>query len=472
MSKRIGVSYSWAAERENGVHAGAVDKFCNRLAKLNIEVVRDKDEVNYGDSLRAYMENLGASDHLCIFLSESYLRSENCMLELQTAYNRSRHDPNELRERLHVWPMDEVDLSDAKTRFGWRDHWNDEVEKYRALFEAGGSKGIGARETQKFEDQQQFAQNVMEILNFLGDMLSPRSLDDFVDWIAEDEDPVDASSVYNQIIFEMNDILALNEPLAKFLYSAAQNILTKENEVWGLTDHVLPAAYCPADDLKRIAQRLKGSSLNTLGQRDDIQLFCAGLASLGLQPSWLVKARSDMAAGPVTIPGTKLTAPLGLGENAHVVPLLAAALAGTVTRLDRVFQFSQAAEKAGETGLRIRRPEVPDGTNPIDRELFLKRHFIRQVLGVHEVPPEDATKDQVDSKFLEVLDVMRLFLQEGKAFTADDPGFIAIRNELKLRDLLVFIPSGSGRLDDIFPQTIAIFTQLKKIYTIICAKDP
>ncbi len=101
---KVGVSYSWKEERE-GAHHGAVDRFCASLRKAGIEVIRDQDEVQHGECLSEFMRDLGASEFLCVFLSDGYLKSPNCMYELLVAWQRSMDNPKDFRRRVKVWVM-------------------------------------------------------------------------------------------------------------------------------------------------------------------------------------------------------------------------------------------------------------------------------------------------------------------------------------------------------------------------------
>ena len=82
---KVAVSYSWQEER-SGRNAGAVDAFCARLRTADVEIIRDVSELSHGESILAFMRSIGASDFLCVFLSDGYLHSPNCMYELLVAW--------------------------------------------------------------------------------------------------------------------------------------------------------------------------------------------------------------------------------------------------------------------------------------------------------------------------------------------------------------------------------------------------
>lgn len=69
-AEKVGVSYSWRTEKE-GPHAGTVASFCQLLEAAGVQMLLDIHEVDFGDSLTDFMKELGTSEHLCIFLSET-----------------------------------------------------------------------------------------------------------------------------------------------------------------------------------------------------------------------------------------------------------------------------------------------------------------------------------------------------------------------------------------------------------------
>lgn len=73
------VSYSWGAEDQTRL----VDKLEAACRKRGIELKRDKKQIGYGQSIRAYMDELAAGRHVVVVLSDAYLKSRYCMYELR-----------------------------------------------------------------------------------------------------------------------------------------------------------------------------------------------------------------------------------------------------------------------------------------------------------------------------------------------------------------------------------------------------
>ncbi len=72
---KIFISYSW----ENKNTVDEIDKFFN---SKEISLVRDIRCTNYKDSFKEFMESIRECDFVIIVISDSYLKSTNCMYEV------------------------------------------------------------------------------------------------------------------------------------------------------------------------------------------------------------------------------------------------------------------------------------------------------------------------------------------------------------------------------------------------------
>jgi internalin A len=118
------VSYAWGSE--DSERNKVVDELCTALSTAGWKVMRDKEQLKYGDLLSGFMKTLSRADRIIVVLSEKYLQSTACMNELYGIYQRSLGDKDEFLR--HVVPLR---LSDAKINT-WRErvdiakHWEAE----------------------------------------------------------------------------------------------------------------------------------------------------------------------------------------------------------------------------------------------------------------------------------------------------------------------------------------------------------
>ena len=59
-----------------------VDRLCDEARKRGVEVIRDKTSLGHGDLISDFMRQIGKGDRVFIFLSDKYLKSPYCMMEL------------------------------------------------------------------------------------------------------------------------------------------------------------------------------------------------------------------------------------------------------------------------------------------------------------------------------------------------------------------------------------------------------
>jgi hypothetical protein len=118
------VSYAWKEEEQNRL----VDKLGKACAARGIKLRRDKTSIGYGDSIRQFMDQIGAAGHVVLVLSEAYFKSDYCMYELRQIYEnkafRQRvspivlsgtrfHEPIERIPYIKYWEKKTADLQAA-----------------------------------------------------------------------------------------------------------------------------------------------------------------------------------------------------------------------------------------------------------------------------------------------------------------------------------------------------------------------
>lgn len=75
MTKTIFISYSWKDFK-------FVDQIEKELSIYDFKILRDVKDINYKDSLKEFMQKISTSDFAIILLSDSYLKSPNCLYEI------------------------------------------------------------------------------------------------------------------------------------------------------------------------------------------------------------------------------------------------------------------------------------------------------------------------------------------------------------------------------------------------------
>jgi len=82
------ISYAWDGEREE-----IVDQIDQALQSRGLKIIRDKRNLGYKGSIKAFMERIGQGNCVIVVISDKYLRSPNCMFELvEVAENKQFYD--------------------------------------------------------------------------------------------------------------------------------------------------------------------------------------------------------------------------------------------------------------------------------------------------------------------------------------------------------------------------------------------
>jgi hypothetical protein len=116
------VSYKWG-----GPGDALVDDLQNRLAKRGIPLVRDRTTMQYRDSIREFMQTLGAGKCIVLVLDDGYLRSPNCMFELTEIAAHS-----EYVERVFPVVMPNAAIYDPIGLLEYVEYWEGKIAKLDA----------------------------------------------------------------------------------------------------------------------------------------------------------------------------------------------------------------------------------------------------------------------------------------------------------------------------------------------------
>jgi hypothetical protein len=82
--KQVFISYAWGGESER-----ITNQIEEAFQAKEITIIRDKKYLKYKESIKEFMQRIGQGTCVIAVISDSYLKSENCMFELlEIAKNR------------------------------------------------------------------------------------------------------------------------------------------------------------------------------------------------------------------------------------------------------------------------------------------------------------------------------------------------------------------------------------------------
>ncbi len=113
----IYISHAWGGESENIVQA-----ILKKCEQEGINVILDKKDLGYRESIRSFMENLGQADAIIVVVSQKYLHSEYCMFELLQIYENKN-----IMERIFPVVLDEVNIAKSTDRLELVKYWEEQT---------------------------------------------------------------------------------------------------------------------------------------------------------------------------------------------------------------------------------------------------------------------------------------------------------------------------------------------------------
>ena len=179
------ISYAWGTQDKDGRRP--LQEFAVRLQRsleAEFDVRRDQEAMLPGDSLEAFMREIGRGARVLVLLSDAYVYSRNCMKELENLNARNQSDPDQLRRCTLPLIVDtSFSLGDDK-RINYVDYWVAEAERLRqSLGNREPTRHLSVWKTIKTVEK--IADIADEMLAFMNDVLMPRGMqclseDDFV----------------------------------------------------------------------------------------------------------------------------------------------------------------------------------------------------------------------------------------------------------------------------------------------------
>jgi hypothetical protein len=240
------VSYAWKEEEQNRL----VDKLEQACAARGIELLRDRNKIGYGDSIRQFMDQIGAGRHVVLVLSEAYFKSEYCMYELCRI-----HDHGDVRKRVKPLVLTGTSFHKPIDRGRYLKHWETETANLEKELDGLTDPKYTLKLRQALDGYADFRRRMDELLYMLADINSLREdvhLDsDFaalLDRIAPQLTGKPDDLFRARITDEIRGILAANARLSNALRAALREAGTEPSSD-------LSTDLC-AEDLERALEDL------------------------------------------------------------------------------------------------------------------------------------------------------------------------------------------------------------------------
>jgi internalin A len=159
-----------------------VDKFCAAAEERGITLIRDKTALRFGGLISPFMQRIGASSRVFIFLSDKYLKSAFCMYELFEVWRNCRQEDAAFIDRTRVWLLPCARISQFKDRLVYTTHWEDRFNEMNKAVKKHGPNVLGIRDHADFRRMQDFASKTPDMLRLVLDVLRPNEFEDFLNY--------------------------------------------------------------------------------------------------------------------------------------------------------------------------------------------------------------------------------------------------------------------------------------------------
>mgnify|MGYP002067855846 FL=1 len=160
----IFLSYCWNDSSE-------ADRIYDYFKKnQNIELHRDKIDIKKWGSIKEYMQSISNMDYTILLISDSYLKSANCMYEVLEVMRDKNY-------RDKIFPaVIYSGIYDPIIRIDYVKYWEDEFIKLKEKLDGLSVQNLG-RLPEDLKRRQDISSNIAEFLDVVSDMNNPNITD-------------------------------------------------------------------------------------------------------------------------------------------------------------------------------------------------------------------------------------------------------------------------------------------------------
>jgi internalin A len=180
--QEVFISYAWGDDSEIGKRREQiVDKLCKAAEERGINILRDRKELDFGDSISKFMKRIGAGDRVFAVLSEKYLGSPYCMFELTEVWRNSQQDREKFLGRIRIITLPDAKIWTPLDRGRWGKYWREKRDELKEVVD-----DLGKQDLEQFWMMKNFSHSVGDILATLADIVQPHTDDEFINYGLKD----------------------------------------------------------------------------------------------------------------------------------------------------------------------------------------------------------------------------------------------------------------------------------------------
>ncbi|MCR9487317.1 COR domain-containing protein [Vibrio alginolyticus] len=169
-------SYAWGKD-ENDPKQKVCDEIFNKLkSDKSIQIFRDKDSMNSGDSIEAFEKEIGRADYVFMIISEKSLyQSSHCMNELRLVYERAQNEKQEFVSKVIPVIMDDAKIDNIIDRLKVVKNWTQKRDELDNMISEVGAEAAGAESTNQLQIMRSFINSTANALSWIADLVIDRT---------------------------------------------------------------------------------------------------------------------------------------------------------------------------------------------------------------------------------------------------------------------------------------------------------
>jgi internalin A len=182
----IFVSYAWGDDSSEDARKRTeiVDRLCETLGQRGWHVFRDSNVLRSGELISGFMKRIGLADHVIVVLSDKYLRSPYCMIELHSIYQRSLGEKEDFLRRIIPLVLADARIKEFQDRDAYAEHWTTLFktmdQSLTKLAREQKLSRVAVDDFRRYKEMQKWYLDVGDMLAYVNDKLSPRGFDEIV----------------------------------------------------------------------------------------------------------------------------------------------------------------------------------------------------------------------------------------------------------------------------------------------------
>jgi len=155
--KTIFVSYSW---NDKNTILDLEDRFSN----YNVELIRDERGLNYKQSIKEFMKSVRETDYVLMMISESYLKSTNCMYEV-LEFVKDENYKDKILPLIHS----DTNIFNPVGRIKYIRYWEEQYKNLKEKIEGLDQLNISSV-IEDIKKTEEISRKIGEFLSVISDM--------------------------------------------------------------------------------------------------------------------------------------------------------------------------------------------------------------------------------------------------------------------------------------------------------------